>query len=113
MMCLCRPLLPDYQLDFGPVIMGTTVQRSIAATNGCCFPVSFVIDQSDAINDGFMALINMANELPPGDSVDIIVTFDPRRGDEGCNKRVESTMLVNVRIFMSSRIYQYNQGVYF
>ena len=100
------PLLPDYLLNFGPVVSGTTEQKTIAATNVSCFPISFDIDQCKARCEGFTALIDNVRELPPGDNVNIIVVFDPRAITTH-NCRMESTMLINVCIFHLSSFFHY------
>lgn len=89
--------MPEYLLDFGPVIAGVAAHKTVRITNVCCFPVSFVIDQSKAVNCGFSSFINNVTQLPPGDSVELIVAFC-LKDFEAEGQRIESELLINVSI---------------
>jgi len=90
-----RPRLPEYQLDFGPVILSSVERRLIAARNAGSCPVSFVIDQLRAPSVGFTVQLDTVAKLPPNDAVDIPVTFDPRIVNLDLGK-IEETILINV-----------------
>ena len=90
-----RPRLPEYQLDFGPVILSSVERRSIAARNAGSSPVSFVVDQLQAPTVGFTVQLDRVSKLPPKDSVDIPVTFDPRIVNLDLGK-IEETIIINV-----------------
>ena len=106
-MIVDRPLLGCYYMDFGPVVAGTTEHRSIVACNASCFPLSFSIDQTEASAQGFAAFISRASELPPGETVEIVVTCDSAATLVDCRRRLEASMLINVsgELHQSSPLY--------
>ena len=106
-----RPLLPEYQLHFGSVMSGTSAQLIVTATNTCCFPVSFTIDQSAAHSCGFAALFSSVTDLPPGDSFEIPVTFDPPCVDSE-SRTVEALMSLNVSQSFSCFIANSSPGAF-
>ena len=92
-----RPRLPEYQLDFGPVILSSVQTRSIKACNASSWPVSFDVDPLEAASVGFNVQLDSVSKLPPNNAVEIPVTFDPRLAnlDVGI---VEETIVINVCI---------------
>ena len=94
-MCVVRPWLPEYQLDFGPVILSSVEMRVVKAHNAGSCPVSFVIDPRQAASVGFSVQLNSVSKLPPNDSVDIPVTFDPRLVNLDLGQ-IEETIVINV-----------------
>jgi len=95
--CCVRPRLPEYQLDFGPVIVSSVETRSVKAHNAGSCPVSFVIDPLQATSVGFTVQLDSVSKLPPNDSVEIPVTFDPRLVNLDLGK-IEETVVINVCI---------------
>jgi len=92
-----RPRLPEYQLDFGPVILGSVESRSVKAVNAGSSPVSFDIDPLKAPSIGFTVQLDSVSKLPPNDGVEILVTFDPRLANLDFGL-IEETFLINVCI---------------
>jgi len=96
-----RPRLPEYQLDFGPVILSSVETQSVKAVNAGSSPVSFDIDPLQAPSIGFTVQLHSVSKLPPNDSVEIPVTFDPRLANLDFGM-IEETFLINVRIQLYS-----------
>jgi len=92
-----RPRLPEYQLDFGPVILGSVETRSVKAVNAGSTPVSFDIDPRQAPCIGFNVQLDCVCKLPPNDSIEIPVTFDPRLDNLDFGL-IEETFMINVCI---------------
>ena len=93
-----RPRLPEYQLDFGAVVLSSVETRSVKARNAGSCPVSFAIDRLQAESVGFSVQLDSVSKLPPNDSVDIPVTFDPRLVNLDLSK-IEETIVINVRLY--------------
>jgi len=89
------PRLPEYQLDFGAVVLSSVQTRTVKARNAGSCPLSFVIDPLHASSVGFSIQLGSVSKLPPNDSVEIPVTFDPRLVNLDLGK-IEETILVNV-----------------
>lgn len=76
-----KPVLPEYLLDFGYVILGRIEQRVVRVTNSGYFPVSFKIDESHLTPKGFKVdnrLVRNIPGAPDHEWIEIQVTFDPR-----------------------------------
>ena len=72
--------LPDYLLDFGPVILGQVRTHVVRATNTGHMPVSFSIDHENIFQSGFFCELDRVKLLPgfpKHESVDFKFTFDP------------------------------------
>ena len=95
--CDIRPRLPEYQLDFGPVILSSVETRSVKAHNTGSCPLSFHVDPLQAPSVGFTVQLDSVSKLPPNNSVDIPVTFDPRLANMDLGV-IEETVLINVRM---------------
>ena len=93
--CVVRPRLPGYQLDFGAVILSRVETRSVKARNAGCLPLSFVVDPLQATSTGFNVQLDAVSKLPPNNVVDIPVTFDPRLANLDLGQ-VEDTFVINV-----------------
>ena len=73
-----RFTLPDYVLDFGPVIIGDIRSHVIHISNPDFLPVSFHIDHSNLFQTGFFCELDRVKMLPMNETVDFKFTFDPR-----------------------------------
>ena len=73
-----RFTLPDYVLDFGPVIIGDIRSHVIHISNPGFLPVSFHIDHSNLFQTGFFCELDRVKMLPMNETVDFKFTFDPR-----------------------------------
>jgi len=92
-----RPPLPEYQLDFGAVILSRVETRSVKARNAGPLPLSFSIDPLPATSRGFNVQLDAVSKLPPNNTVDIPLTFDPRLANLDLGV-VEETVVINVCI---------------
>lgn len=72
------PILPDYLVDFDYIILGTVRQQIINVTNPTNNNITFHIDRLAYKNTGFSFDCDHFKNLPPGETVLITVTFDPR-----------------------------------
>lgn len=75
-----RFTLPDYLLDFGPVILGQVRTHVVRATNTGHTAVSFSIDHTNIIQSGFFCELDRVKALPgypKHETVDFKFTFDP------------------------------------
>jgi len=82
----CRPILPDYLLDFGHVVLGDVCSRTVTVTNTGWFPVSFSIDRASRHQSGFSVELPRVVQLPGSpdhEALDFNVTFDPRGANLG------------------------------
>jgi len=92
------PILPDYLLDFDYVILGTVRQQIINIKNPINNNITFHIDRLAYKNTGFSFDCDHVKNLPPGETIKITITFDPR----GANLElgpVECRVPVEVRSF--------------
>jgi hydrocephalus-inducing protein len=92
------PILPDYLLDFDYVILGTVRQQIINIKNPINNNITFHIDRLAYKNTGFSFDCDHVKNLPPGETITITITFDPR----GANLElgpVECRVPVEVRLF--------------
>ena len=97
---LRRPILPDYLLDFGHVVLGNVCTKTVHITNIGWFPVSFGIDRASRHQSGFTVELPRVVQLPGApqhEGVDCIVTFDPRGANLNTGL-VEVFVPINVRI---------------
>ncbi|CAD5117498.1 DgyrCDS6267 [Dimorphilus gyrociliatus] len=93
-----KPLLPEYLLDFGYVILGRIEQRVVRVTNSGYFPVSFKIDESNLSPKGFKVDNRIVRNIPGAPDhewIDIQVTFDPRAANLDLGL-VEGQILLNI-----------------
>lgn len=76
-----RFALPDYVLDFGPVILGEVRSHIVRATNTGTLPVSFALNHAKLFQSGFFCELDRVKSLPGyprHETVDFKFTFDPR-----------------------------------
>ena len=74
----CRPELPDFHLDFGFVVYGMVVSRTLHLTNVGHCPVSFTTAHRQLQDSGFTVdLGDKIRALPPREKLEFTVTFDP------------------------------------
>lgn len=83
--------MPEYRLNFGCTKAGTVEQRIVRASNASRCPLSFSIDQTDAIKCGFTVLPAVVDQLPENGSVDLVITLD--RKTAVCECGTVDTML--------------------
>ena len=94
---LCRPVLPEFHLDFGYVVYGLVVSRTITLSNiGHC-PVTFTTAYKALEGTGYsIDLGEKVRALPSLECLDFTVRFDP--ASVKCTKGKVSTLLpFNVR----------------
>lgn len=72
------PILLDYLVDFDYIILGTVRQQLIHIKNPTNNNITFHIDRLAYKNTGFSFDCDHFKNLPPGETVIITVTFDPR-----------------------------------
>ena len=70
--------LPDYLVDFDYIILGTVRQHPIHIRNPTSSYLTFHIDRLAYKNTGFSFDCDHVKNLPPGESLILTVTFDPR-----------------------------------
>ncbi len=93
------PILPDYLVDFDYIILGTVRQQLIHMKNPTTTNITFHIERLAYKNTGFSFDCDRVKNLPPGETITITVTFDPR----GANLElgpVEYRVPVEVREFL-------------
>jgi hydrocephalus-inducing protein len=73
-----RPVLPDYLLDFGHVILGTVKTHVVRAANMGKILASFDIERQNFSKTGFLVDLEKVKNLPNEESVEFVITFDPR-----------------------------------
>ncbi|XP_035827636.1 hydrocephalus-inducing protein [Aplysia californica] len=76
-----KPLLPDYLLDFGFVVLGTVRTHVVRATNTGWFPASFKLERQNIHVSGFHVELDRVRNLPgapDNETLDFVVSFDPR-----------------------------------
>lgn len=103
------PILPDYLVDFEHVILGTVRQQVINIRNPTSSNVTFQIDRMSYRNTGFSFDCDRVKNLPPGETIPLTVTFDPRGANLDLGA-VECRVPVEVRSlsFLSLRIVQFD-----
>ena len=90
------PILPDYVVDFDYVILGTVRQQTVDIRNPTSSNVTFQFDRFSFRNTGFSFDCDRVKNLPPGESMTITITFDPRGANLGLGP-VECRVPVEVR----------------
>ena len=96
-----RPILPDYLLDFGYVVLGTVRTHVVRATNTGYFPVSFRLERQSVHLSGFHLEIDRVKNLPgapDNETMDFVVSFDPRAANLQLGA-VEVVVPINVSEF--------------
>ncbi len=88
-------MLPDYILDFGHVILGTVKTHVIRAANMGKISASFEIERQNFSKTGFLIDLEKVKNLPNEESVEFVVTFDPRGANLGLGP-VEHVIPLNV-----------------
>ena len=95
--CVCtplpahRPVLPDYYLDFGYVVYGHVLRKTVFLTNVGDFPCTVAVGRRALAGTGFSVdLTDKIKALPEGERVECVVTFDPA----SVNCPTEETMAV-------------------
>lgn len=94
-----RPNLPDYELNFGYVILGTVRTHIVRATNPGILPISFSVEHTNLSENGFNVELDRVRQLPGApdyEPIDFVVSFDPR----GANLQigdVETVVPIHVR----------------
>ena len=72
-----RFFLPEYVLDFGPIILGQVQTASVRVSNSGVMPVNFSIDHVSMMESGFFCDLDRVKELPKNEFVDFKIQFDP------------------------------------
>ena len=90
-----KPFLPDYILDFGHVILGTVKTHVIRAANMGKILASFEIERQNFSKTGFLVDLEKVKNLPNEESVEFVVTFDPRGANLGLGP-VEHLVPLNI-----------------
>ena len=89
---LCRPVLPEFLLDFGYVVYGLVVSRTITLSNVGHCPVSFSTAHKALEGTGYsIDLGEKIRALPSSECLDFMVRFDPTAIK--CTKGKVSTVL--------------------
>ena len=76
-------MLPDYLLDFGHVILGTVKTHVVRAANMGKILASFEIERQNFSKTGFLIDLEKVKNLPNEESVEFVITFDPRGANLG------------------------------
>ena len=76
-------MLPDYLLDFGHVILGTVRTHVVRAANMGQILASFDIERQHFSRTGFLVDLERVKNLPHEESVEFVITFDPRGANLG------------------------------
>ncbi len=87
--------LPDYILDFGHVILGTVKTHVIRANNKGKVAASFEIERQNFAKTGFLIDLGRVQNLPNEESVEFVITFDPRGANLGLGI-IEHVIPINV-----------------
>ena len=97
----CRPVLPEFLLDFGYIVYGLVVSRTITLSNVGHCPVSFSTAHRALEGTGYsIDLGEKIRALPSNECLDFTVRFDPAAIK--CTKGKVSTLLpFNVSISMT------------
>ncbi|CAF0941486.1 unnamed protein product [Adineta steineri] len=90
------PVLPDYIVDFEYIILGTVRQQNVQIKNPTNNNITFQFERIAYKNTGFSFDCDRIKNLPPGESITITITFDPRGANLGlgpveCRVPVEVT----------------------
>ena len=95
----CRPILPEFLLDFGYVVYGLVVSRTITLSNVGHCSVSFSTAHKTLEGTGYsIDLGEKIRALPSNECLDFTVRFDPAAIK--CTKGKVSTLLpFNVSMF--------------
>ena len=99
------PILPDYVVDFSYTILGTVRQQTIHIRNPISSSITFRLERFAYKNTGFSFDCDHVKNLPPGEIISIIVTFDPR----GANLElgpVECRVPVEVRNHLTNLLFR-------
>ena len=91
-----RPFLPAYCLDFGNVILGKIVSRSVKTMNTGHFPICMKVMKSSMQQFGFFTNLNQVKNLPCLEEFEFEIKFDPRTANLNLGI-VENFLLLNVR----------------
>lgn len=102
-----KPILPDYLLDFGHVILGTVKTKTIRIANVGDILASFDIERQNFQRTGFTVDLERVSNLPnTRESLEFMVTFDPRGANLGLgsiehviNINVVNGPIINIRVF--------------
>ena len=100
MFSFLRPGLPDYLLDFGHVVLGTVRTHIVRATNTGWFSASFAVERDVLYQSGYNVELDRVRALPGApdhETVDFVVTFDPRGANLGLGE-VETSVPINVSL---------------
>jgi hydrocephalus-inducing protein len=105
------PVLPDYLVDFDYIILGTVRQHIIHIKNPTNNNITFRIDRFAYKNTGFSFDCDQVKSLPPGETIVITITFDPR----GANLElgpVEYRIPVEVKIIsmLTNKYFSFSLG---
>ncbi len=99
--------MPDYILDFGHVILGTVKTHVIRAANMGKISASFEIERQNFSKTGFLIDLEKVKNLPNEESVEFVVTFDPRGANLGLGP-VEHVIPLNVSKNFTKKILLYS-----
>ena len=90
------PVLPDYVVDFDFIILGTVRQQMINIKNPTSSNITFRFDRAVYKNTGFSFDCDQVKNLPAGETIAIMITFDPRGANLGLGP-IECRVPVEVR----------------
>ncbi len=90
------PVLPDYLVDFEYIILGTVRQQTVHIKNPTNNNITFNIDRFAYKNTGFSFDCDRIKSLPPGETITITITFDPRGANLGLGP-IECRVPIEVR----------------
>ena len=62
--------------------------QELTITNNGFFPVSFSVDRSVIVSSGFFLGLDRVRSLPPGETLNFVVTFDPKSVDQGLHSAI-------------------------
>ena len=71
-----RPILPDYYLDFGYVVYGNVLRKTLSLTNVRDLPCTVTVGRRALARTGFSVdLSDKIKALPEGERVECVVTL--------------------------------------
>ena len=73
---LPSPEVSNYVLDFGPVIAGDIITKSVNITNTGIFNTNFTVNHEKLYQTGFLVELERVKQLPPGEGIEFKISFD-------------------------------------
>lgn len=98
-----RAVLPDYILDFGHIILGSVKTHVIRAVNMGKLLASFEIERQNYQKSGFTIDLEKVKNLPTEETVEFVITFDPRGANLGLGP-IEHIIPLNVSVIVHCRV---------